>query len=367
MELAPGSVSALCGLAAGVTLGVAGRAGRFCTLGMLEDAYYGSDLRRLRAFGLAAAVAVAGTQAMAAFGVIDLNRSIYLGDHFGIGGAILGGILFGVGMGLVGTCGFGTLVRIGSGDLRAIVVFLVLGVTAVATMRGLTGSRRVALIDPITLYMPDGRSQALDALLAPWLGSSARSWLTVALAGALTLWSLSSREFRRSPRLVASGLAVGSAVVFGWWATGRLAFDEFGTEPVSSLSFVAPTGDSILYVMTYSGATLNFGIGSIGGVVLGAWAAAIVGRKFRWEACDDARELQRHMIGAALMGAGGVMALGCTVGQGLSALSTLAISAPVAMASIALGARLGLEYTISGEWTPMISSILSGERDTTKS
>ena len=121
MELAPGSVSALCGLAAGVTLGVAGRAGRFCTLGMLEDAYYGSDLRRLRAFGLAAAVAVAGTQAMAAFGVIDLNRSIYLGDHFGIGGAILGGILFGVGMGLVGTCGFGTLVRIGSGDLRAIV------------------------------------------------------------------------------------------------------------------------------------------------------------------------------------------------------------------------------------------------------
>ena len=364
MELAPDTVAALCGVAAGAVLGVAGRAGRFCTLGMLEDAYYGGDLRRLRAFALAAAVAIAGTQALAGFGIVDLNRSIYLGDHFGFGGAILGGLLFGLGMGLVGTCGFGTLVRIGGGDLRAIVVFLVLGVTAAATLRGITGSLRVWLIDPLTLPLPGGRAQALDALLAPWLGPRARLWLATAFTAALAIGSLSDRSFRHSPRLVASGLAVGGAVTFGWWATGRLAFDEFGLERVASLSFVAPAGDSLLYLMTYSGASLNFGIGSVAGVVLGAWAAALAGRQFRWEACDDARELQRHMIGAALMGMGGVMALGCTIGQGLSALSTLAISAPVVMASIALGARFGLEYTITGEWSPFVSSRSDAGSDT---
>ncbi|AWM00528.1 YeeE/YedE family protein [Bradyrhizobium amphicarpaeae] len=350
--LSPSTIAFACGLAAGAVLGVAGRAGRFCTLAMLEDAFFGSDFRRLKSFALAASVALLATQALAALGIVDLSRSIYLTASIGLGGAIIGGLMFGVGMALVGTCGFGTLVRVGGGDLRAIVVFLVLGLSALATMRGITGMLRLKLIEPLSLRLPEGSTQTLTSLLGA--GSAMRAILVVAIAAALAFWALADGRLVRSPRLLASGLAVGAAIAFGWFATGWLADDEFDPARVASLTFVAPLGDAILYIATFSGARLNFGIGSVAGVVAGSFAAAMLARGFRWEACDDARELKRHMIGALLMGIGGIMSLGCTIGQGLSAFSTLAVSAPVTMVAIACGARLGLEFTMTGEWLPAV-------------
>ncbi|TWB03997.1 YeeE/YedE family protein [Bradyrhizobium stylosanthis] len=350
--LSPSTIAFACGLAAGAVLGVAGRAGRFCTLAMLEDAFFGADLRRLKSFALAAAVALLATQTLVAFGIVDLSRSIYLTSSIGLGGAIIGGLMFGIGMALVGTCGFGTLVRVGGGDLRAIVVFLVLGLSALATMRGITGMLRVALIEPLSLQLPEGNTQTLTSLLGA--GGTARAILVVAIAAALAFWALADGKLIRSPRLLASGLAVGAAIAFGWFATGWLADDEFDPVRVSSLTFVAPLGDTILYIATFSGARLNFGIGSVAGVIAGSFAAAMLARGFRWEACDDARELKRHMIGALLMGIGGIMSMGCTIGQGLSAFSTLAISAPMTMLAIACGARLGLEFTMTGEWLPAV-------------
>ncbi|MBR0764429.1 YeeE/YedE family protein [Bradyrhizobium japonicum] len=350
--LSPSIIAFACGLAAGAVLGVAGRAGRFCTLAMLEDAFFGSDYRRLQSFALAAAVTLLATQALAAFGIVDLSRSIYLTASIGLGGAILGGLMFGVGMALVGTCGFGTLVRVGGGDLRAIVVFLVLGLSALATMRGITGMLRLMLVEPLSVRLPEGSTQTLTSLLGA--GGTMRAILVVAISAALALWALADGRLVRSPRLLASGLAVGAAIAFGWFATGWLADDEFDPARVSSLTFVAPLGDAILYIATFSGARLNFGIGSVAGVVAGSFAAAMLARGFRWEACDDARELKRHMIGALLMGIGGIMSMGCTIGQGLSAFSTLAVSAPVTMVAIACGARLGLEFTMTGEWLPAV-------------
>ncbi|PIT02519.1 mmebrane protein [Bradyrhizobium nitroreducens] len=350
--LSPSIIAFACGLAAGAVLGVAGRAGRFCTLAMLEDAFFGSDYRRLKSFALAAAVALLATQALAALGIVDLSRSIYLTASIGLGGAILGGLMFGVGMALVGTCGFGTLVRVGGGDLRAIVVFLVLGLSALATMRGITGMLRLMLIEPLSVRLPEGSTQTLTSLLGA--GGTMRAILVVAISAALAFWALADGRLVRSPRLLASGLAVGAAIAFGWFATGWLADDEFDPARVSSLTFVAPLGDAILYIATFSGARLNFGIGSVAGVVAGSFAAAMLARGFRWEACDDARELKRHMIGALLMGIGGIMSMGCTIGQGLSAFSTLAISAPITMLAIACGARLGLEFTMTGEWLPAV-------------
>jgi len=350
--LSPSTIAFACGLAAGAVLGVAGRAGRFCTLAMLEDAFFGSDCRRLKSFALAASVALLATQALAAFGIVDLSRSIYLTASIGLGGAIIGGLMFGVGMALVGTCGFGTLVRVGGGDLRAIVVFLVLGLSALATMRGITGMLRVALIEPLSLRLAEGSNQTLTSLLGA--GGTTRATLVVAISAALAFWALADGKLIRSPRLLASGLAVGAAVAFGWFATGWLADDEFDPVRVSSLTFVAPPGDAILYIATFSGARLNFGIGSVAGVVAGSFAAAMLARGFRWEACDDARELKRHMSGALLMGIGGIMSMGCTIGQGLSAFSTLAVSAPITMVAIACGARLGLEFTMTGEWMPAV-------------
>ncbi|QIP10593.1 YeeE/YedE family protein [Bradyrhizobium symbiodeficiens] len=350
--LSPSTMAFACGLAAGAVLGVAGRAGRFCTLAMLEDAFFGSDFRRLKSFALAASVALLATQALAAFGIVDLSRSIYLTASIGLGGAIIGGLMFGVGMALVGTCGFGTLVRVGGGDLRAIVVFLVLGLSALATMRGITGMLRLKLIEPLSLRLPEGSTQTLTSLLGA--GGAMRAILVVAIAAALAFWALADGRLIRSPRLLSSGLGVGATIAFGWFATGWLADDEFDPARVASLTFVAPLGDAILYIATFSGARLNFGIGSVAGVVAGSFAAAMLARGFRWEACDDARELKRHMTGALLMGIGGIMSLGCTVGQGLSAFSTLAVSAPVTMVAIACGARLGLEFTMTGEWLPAV-------------
>jgi uncharacterized protein len=348
--LSPSTIAFTCGLAAGGVLGIAGRAGRFCTLAMLEDAFFGADLRRLKSFALAAAVALLATQALVEFGIVDLSRSIYLTSSIGLGGAIIGGLMFGIGMALVGTCGFGTLVRVGGGDLRAIVVFLVIGLSALATMRGVTGMLRVLLIEPLSVRLPEGTHQTLVSLLGPGLGSATRAVLVASIAAALALWALADCKLFRSPRLLVSGVAVGAAVAFGWFTTGWLADDEFDPVRVGSLSFVAPLGDTILYVATFSGARANFGIGSVAGVVVGAFAAALLSRGFRWEACDDARELKRHMIGALLMGTGGIMSMGCTIGQGLTAFSTLAVSAPITMLAIAAGARLGLEYTMTGEW-----------------
>jgi len=350
--LNPSTIAFACGLAAGAVLGIAGRAGRFCTLAMLEDAFFGSDTRRLKSFALAAAVALLATQMLAALGIVDLSRSIYLTASIGLGGAIIGGLMFGVGMALVGTCGFGTLVRVGGGDLRAIVVFLVLGLSALATMRGITGMLRVALIEPLSVQLAEGGNQTLTSLLGA--DGTARAILVVTVAAALAFWALADGRLIRSPRLLASGLAVGAAIAFGWFATGWLADDDFDPARVSSLTFVAPLGDAILYIATFSGARLNFGIGSVAGVVAGSFAAAMLARGFRWEACDDARELKRHMTGALLMGVGGIMSMGCTIGQGLSAFSTLAVSAPITMLAIACGTRLGLEFTMTGEWLPAV-------------
>ena len=352
--LTPSSIAVVCGLCAGAILGVAGRAGRFCTLAMLEDVFFGCDTQRLKSFALAAAVALIATQALAAAGFVDLSRSIYLTSSVGFGGMILGGLMFGIGMALVGTCGFGTLVRIGSGDLRAIVVYLVLGLSALAAMRGLTAFLRISLIGPLSIPLPEGRTQALDSLLAPMLGANARAILVASLAVALGSWSLVDGQLVRSPRLLLSGLAVGAAVAFGWLATGWLANDDFDPARVASLTFVAPLGNSLLYIGTFSGTRADFAISSVAGVVLGSFMAALLARRFRWEACDDARELKRHMLGALLMGTGGIMSMGCTIGQGLSAFSTLAVSAPITMLAIACGARLGLEFTMTGEWLPAI-------------
>ncbi|MGY4417599.1 hypothetical protein ACVWY2_000024 [Bradyrhizobium sp. JR6.1] len=203
-------------------------------------------------------MALLATQALAEFGIVDLSRSIYLTASIGLGGAIIGGLMFGVGMALVGTCGFGSLVRVGGGDLRAIVVFLVLGLSALATMRGVTGMLRVLFVEPLSLRLGEGTNQALTSILCPGAGAATRAILVASIATALVVWALADGKLIRSPRLLVSGFAVGGAIAFGWFATGWLADDEFDPIRVSSLTFVAPLGDSILYVATFSGRAAEF-------------------------------------------------------------------------------------------------------------
>jgi uncharacterized membrane protein YedE/YeeE len=342
-DLPPFLVRTLLGLVLGIALGFVARRGRFCTLGAIEDAVYAKDTRRLRMWLLAAAVAIAGVHGLESIGQLDLSRSIYTSARIEWGGALIGGLLFGLGMALVGTCGFGTLLRLGGGDLKSLVAFLVMALTAMMTMRGVTGLARVQAIEPLSYDVAGSFSQRIPDLL----GLAGASGLLFPFAVAIVIGATAcTAGFLRSGWSVATGVAIGLIVVLGWWATGNAGFDPFDTRRVESFSFVAPLGETVLYFMLASGLRPDFPVGAVLGVLAGAFLAAKSEGHFRWEAPDDAREMKRHLLGAFLMGFGGIAALGCTIGQGVTGVSTLAIGSFIAIGSIVAGARLGLYFLV---------------------
>lgn len=339
------------GLVLGAVLGAVARHARFCTLGAIADALIMGDSRRLRTWVLAVATALAGTQLLAAAGLVDLERSIHLAGGIGWLGAILGGLAFGFGMALVGTCGFGSLIRLGSGDLKALVTFLTIAVGAYMTISGPLAYLREHVIEATDLHPHGPLPSDLVSLVAAALGvgpESLRAPLVATIVAALLVYCLRDRRFRDRPRELAAGLVVGACVALGWAATGILGADEFTPAPVESFSFVRPLGDTLLYLMLTSGTRLDFGVASVMGVVLGAAAVSLAEGPRRLEGFDGVREMKRHLLGGLLMGAGGVAALGCTIGQGVTGLSTLAVASPLAVAGIAVGAAVGLRYLEEG-------------------
>ena len=343
-ELAPHLVRAGLAFAAGFGLGLVARQSRFCTLGAIEDAVYAGDTKRLRAWGLAIAVAIVGTHLLASFTIFDLSQTIYVGPRLEWAGSIIGGLMFGVGMALVGTCGFGTLLRLGGGDLKALLTFLVIAISSFMAMRGLTAVLRIKFIDPLAFDLSPKSSQTIGGLLG--LSAHGNGLLVAALASGLVALVLSDRAFRRSRRLVASGASIGVLVVVGWWITGVAGNDPFEVSRAESFTFAAPLGETIFYAMLASGVQVDFAVGAVLGVLSGAFAAARVAGEFRWEAPDDSREIKRHLLGAFLMGNGGVTALGCTVGQGITGVSTLSAGSMMALTSILIGARAGLYWLV---------------------
>lgn len=339
----PHLIRAVLGLVIGCALGYAARRGRFCTLGALEDAVYGRDTRRLRAWALAIAVAMVGVHGLRLNG-LELHRTLYASSQLELGPLIFGGLTFGFGMALVGNCAFGNLLRLGGGDLKALVALLVAAVSAVMAMRGLTAVVRVKAIDPLYVAIPGGRLQLLPDLLG--VGPTASMILAIVCAALLTGYAFADKAFRKDRKLAAAAVVIGLCVTAGWWATGFAGFDAFGTERPLSLSFARPVGDTVLFAMLASGMQVDFGIASVLGVLMGAFIEARQARRFRWEAPDDVGELRRHIVGAFLMGTGGITALGCTIGQGVTGIATLSIGSAIALASIALGGRAGLYYLV---------------------
>lgn len=328
---------ALVGLGGGTVIGLAARLGRFCSLGALEDAFHGGSRKRLAMWGVAMGVALLGTYALVATGRLDLAGVFYLTDPFSPVLVAAGGLMFGYGMAISGNCGMGALARLGGGDLRAFVIVLVLGIAAYVTLSGPLAPLRLSVLDATAVAAPPG---GLAALGGPWLGA-------VLGVGALSL-GLGNAELRADPRALFWSAMVGVAVVSGWAGTTWVAAHGFAAPAVASHSYSAPVGETILYAMTASGGGLSFAVGSVTGVVLGGFLGSTRLGHFRWEACEDPRELRRQIAGAAAMGVGAVLAVGCTVGQGLSALSVMSWSAPVAILSIGLGAAAGLNHLITG-------------------
>ncbi len=335
---------ALIGLFGGVLLGLAARVGRFCTLGAIEDLYYGESPLRLRMWGVAIGVSVAGTFGLSAIGLLDLEQTLYLGRMWNPLESIVGGLLFGYGMALAGNCGYGALARVGGGDLRSFLIVLVMGISAYVTLGGPLSGLRLTLFGTSE---PATSSAGFAHGIAQVTGATTEV-VGIALGLIILLLTLISRSLRASPSHIFWGAVAGIAVVTGWAGTQWVASNGFDSIPVVTHTFSAPIGETILYVMTSSGNTISFGTGSIVGVLLGALIGSLAKGHFRWESCDDPRELRRQMLGAGLMGVGAVVAVGCSVGQGLSAFSVLAYSAPLTLLCIMIGAAIGLRQLIWG-------------------
>jgi len=331
---------------------------RFCTMGAVADLVGLGDSARMRQWLLAIAVAIIGTNLLAGAGMIDIGKSIYTGPRALIASYLIGGLLFGFGMVLSGGCGSRTLVRIGTGSLKALVVFVVLAVTAYITLRGALAPVRVDAIEPMQLLFAE--RQDLPALLARAAGMPLATVQLIAgsaIGIALAVFALASREFRTFENVLA-GLAIGSIVVGVWFVSGNLghvfehprtleeAFVGTYSGRMESLSFVAPMAHALDWLMLYTDRSnvLTLGVVAVFGVTLGAGLAATASGEFRWEGFRDTEDTANHIVGAILMGFGGVTALGCTIGQGVSGVSTLSVGSMLALASIVAGAVAALKY-----------------------
>jgi hypothetical protein len=273
--------------------------------------------------------------------VVDLGKSIYLQPTFSAPLMFVGGILFGYGMVLSNGCGSRALVLLGRGNLRSLVVVIVLGIAAGVTLKGLIAPGRIALLQWTQIT---AGATSMPALIAK-LGvseTSARSLAAPIISAALIIFAFSHAPFQRAWGQIAAGLIVGLLVAAGWYATGYLGADEFNPAPVTSLAFIAPIADTLQYLMLSTGLTLNFGIVTVAGVFAGSLVTALATQRFHWEGYSSPQHMLRSVAGAVLMGVGGAAALGCSVGQGLTGLSTLALASFVAVAGIFLGAAIGL-------------------------
>ena len=354
---------ALTGLAIGTVFGAVVFHTNYCAMGAISDAVTFGDKRRLRSWLLAIAVAMLGAQALQAAGVVELDKSIYMPAVLDWLGAMLGGLLFGYGMVFAGGCASKNLVRAGGGDLSALMTLLVLGVSAYAALGGLLGPIRAELarLTAINLAPFGFVTQGLGQMIGRWPGSSAGlTGLTVGgpVAFGLFLYCFADQAFRSSKLHILAGLGVGLCVAAGWAVTGYL-FDDMATKPVvpSSLTFVRPTGDSMEWLMRFTAAPMpGFGVACVAGTLLGAFIVARSTKRFRFATFADVADTRRHLFGAVLMGVGGIMASGCTMGQAVTGLSTLALGSMLAFAGILAGGVLGVKalersLTTEGDWS----------------
>ncbi|MGR8921799.1 MAG: YeeE/YedE family protein [Gammaproteobacteria bacterium] len=337
------------GFVIGVVFGFVVQQTNFCAMGSISDIMSFEDYRRFRSWLLAAAVAVAGTQALSQGGIVDLGLSMYLGASVNWLGNTLGGLLFGIGMVFAGGCTSRNLVRVGGGDLRAAVVLIVVGITAYMTIGGILGPTRAWLESHTAVGVGDAGSQSMAALLAATgiAGEETLSLVVAALiVAAIGVYCFMDASFRSSPKHIIGGVGVGLCIVAGWALTG-LAYDDFADSPQNplSLSYVRPAGDTLEYLQRFTaGRVPGFGVATVFGALAGALAAALVSGKFQLQGFADSGDTVRNVAGGALMGVGGITALGCTIGQSVTGLSTLALGSLITFVAIVIGGVIGMKW-----------------------
>jgi len=337
---------AIGGLVIGFVFGALVFRTNFCTMGSVSDIVNLGDWRRFRAWVLAGVVALAGAQTLHWLGVVDLTKSMYLGATFNWVGNVIGGLIFGFGMVFAGGCPSRNLARAGGGDLRAVLTLVVVGLFAYMAIGGILGPARAAVEQATSFALPtttQGIGDLADRALAlsAGFGRILAAWIIVLLGLA---YCFKDAEFRSSPVHIWSGIGVGLCVVAGWALTG-LAFDDLAERPTApiSLTYVRPSGDALEWLQRFTASPMpGFGVATVFGAILGAFAAAKAMGRFRLLTFSDVGDTSRVLLGAMMMGVGGVMALGCTVGQGITGVSTLALGSFITFGAIVAGAVVGL-------------------------
>jgi uncharacterized membrane protein YedE/YeeE len=331
--------------------GAVGNKTHFCTMGAVSDWVNMGDLARMRMWLLAIAVAILGATGLQAAGLVDLSKSIYPGPNFTWLSYIVGGFLFGVGMTLGSGCGSKTLIRVGAGNLKSVIVYVFLGISAYMTLRGVLGAFRVGVLEKAAITLPAG--QDLPALLGV-----PRVVIALVIAGALLAFAYASRQFRSSFDYTLGGVVTGLVVVGGWYVSGHIghvvedpntlqeAFVATNSGRMESFSFVSPMAYTLDYLMLWTDKSkvITYGIASGLGVIAGSAAYALATKTFRWEGFRDAEDTANHIVGGLLMGFGGICALGCTIGQGISGFSTLAAGSIITFVFIVIGSALTMKY-----------------------
>ena len=305
----------LAAFAIGLGFGALARWSGFCMRGAVEDALTKPEAPRLRGFLLAMAVAVITTQALVLAGWLDLSKAVVLPNSLFWVGALLGGALFGVGMTLTGGCGTRLLVLAAGGNLRSVVSFVVFALVAYATVRGILAPARASLMAAGSIILP---KQTLPLAFVAW---------------------------RRVPaRHLVAGALIGLLVPLGYLATGVLGRDEFEPTTVQSINVTQAGGDALVYLLIWTGARINFGIAFVAGVLAGAALVAVLGRDFKLVGFEQPADMLRYAAGAAMMGVGGVLALGCTIGNGLTGIASLAPTSFIAVPAMATAAAATMKW-----------------------
>lgn len=334
--------------------GAVAQRSNYCTMGAISDAVNFGDWTRARMAIASVGVAIIGVAALKMTGTVDIAKSFYVAPKLIWLSHIVGGLAFGFGMTLASGCGSKTLIRAGAGSLRALVTLLVMAVFAWFTLRGILGVLRVATVDTVAVTFASG--QDLPSLFG--LTGSAAGIVAAMLGVAFLVFAFTGREFRADKWNWIGGIVVGVTVIAGWYATGHVGFIAEHPESLEaawvstnsgrpeSLSFTAPPAYLLELLGFWSDKSkfVTFGVASVIGVIVGAAAMALMTKTFRWEGFASIEDLSNHLIGAALMGFGGVTALGCTVGQGLSGMSTLALGSFITVAAIVVGCLAALAY-----------------------
>ena len=349
-----------------VILGAVTNRTNFCAMGAVSDWVNIGDTGRMRAWVFSMAVALAGVVALEAGGIVNLSGETfppYRTANFAWIRYLLGGLAFGVGMTLASGCGNKTLVRVGAGNLKSLVVLAIAAACAYAMLwTPLYEKAFLPWVSATTINLQyyGVANQELGTILAGMFGMDMSKSLNLAVGAVVVvgmlLFVFKSADFRDTPDHILGGAVVGIVIVAAWWLTGGSIgrewkeYAEMATEIPSrvqtqSYTFISPMGDSLRYLLAPGNLSLvNFGVVALAGVIVGSLIWAILAREFRFEWFASWRDFSNHAVGAVLMGTGGVLSMGCTFGQAITGISTLAIGSILTFLAIVIGAAGTMKY-----------------------